>query len=477
MRKLICGAVGAAVVLAALPLAACGGETAKNSYSIKAEYLEEEEALRCEMTATVFNETDNALSTLPFQIWANAYREGATYKPVSDLYAPAAYYDGESFGGFTLEHAEGASCTVGGADENILYAALGEPLYPDESVSLSFSFTVKLAKINHRLGVGENCVNLANFYPVLCTYRDGGFYECVYSENGDPFVSETANYSVELTVPAKYDVAGAVLKEESGGKRLYALEAENVRDVAFVLGDFTRLDGESCGVPVTYFYSDDAAPERTLSAACDSLAFFSENFGDYVYPAYTVVQTDFPYGGMEYPMLSMISSTVAEEQVDAVVVHETAHQWWYAMVGSDQFGEAWQDEGLAEWCSALFFEAHPAYGVSYREMVNASERSYRAFFSVSAQVKGEADTRMSRPLTEYTGLYEYRNIAYDKGVILFDRVRDAAGEKKLIKGLRMYAETYGGRIASPADLVSCLDKAGASVGELIFSFTEGRCVI
>lgn len=478
MKKIVSFTIGAAFALSLLPLTACGGKTNRTSYHIQAEYLENEEILRCEMTATICNGTDNAFETLPFELWANAYREGAVYRPVSDLYAPAAYYDGESFGGITVNSVEGGSYTVGGEDENILYVTPERPLYPDESVELKMHFDVKLAHVNHRLGIGENTVNLSGFYPILCAVKGGGFYECVYSPNGDPFVSDCADYTVELTVPQKFDVAGADLASKSSDKCEFLLEAENVRDVAFVLSDhFTRTNGEACGVPVSYYSIADKDPNTTLEAACQAVEFCAENFGDYAYPRYTVVETDFPYGGMEYPMLSMISSTAAEAQRPSIVVHETAHQWWYASVGSDQFAEAWQDEGLAEWTTALFMEAHPAYGENYRSLVNASEKSYRAYFSVMAQVKGEADTRMSRPLTSYSGLYEYRNIAYDKGVILFDRIRDVAGEQKLIKGLKNYAAKYSGKLAAPADLIACLTDAGARVEELILSFTEGKCVI
>ena len=211
--------------------------------------------------------------------------------------------------------------------------------------------------------------------------------------------------------------------------------------------------------------------------AADSLSFYEKTFGDYAYPAYTVVQTDFPYGGMEYPMLSMISLSLHQSEVAAVVAHETAHQWWYAMVGSDQYNEAWQDEGLAEYSVALFWDAYPQYGGSYKEMVALSESGYRAFFSVYSQVSKSSDTRMSRPLSEFGGLYEYRSIAYDKGVILFDRVRTVAGERKVLRALSRYAKRYGGKIASADDLISCFVDVGAHVAELFASFIEGKCVI
>ena len=245
-----------------------------------------------------------------------------------------------------------------------------------------------------------------------------------------------------------------------------------------MLSEEFRLAETAVGeIPVSYYYLNDGNAEETLACAAESLTYYGETFGAYAYGSYTVVQTDFPYGGMEYPMLSMIAADLREEEVPVVVAHETAHQWWYASVGSDQFGNAWQDEGLAEFSAALFLDAHPAYGVSYEDCVTASEQSYRAYFSVNSQLTGEQNTAMQRPLTEFSGEYEYRNIAYDKGVILFDRLRDTLGDQKFFAALRAYAKANGGKIASPAELVSCFAARGAHAEGIFDSFLQGTCVI
>lgn len=480
MRKIVCLGLCAAVAAGALPFAACAPQEERSSYTIQAEYFPEERLLEATMTAEIVNTSDTAWETLKFQLWPNAYREGAKYAPVSSLYAPAAYYDGASYGGIAVSSVEGAqSFRVAGEDENILEAELSDALYPDERVTLTFAFTVSLAKINHRLGAGEHAVNLANFYPVLCHWENG-FCEHVYSSNGDPFVSVCADYDVTLTVPESYVVAhtGTCDRTLQDGKAAHHVSAENVRDVAFVLSEEFRLAETSVGeIPVSYYYLNDGNAEETLACAAESLTYYGETFGAYAYGSYTVVQTDFPYGGMEYPMLSMIAADLREEEVPVVVAHETAHQWWYASVGSDQYGNAWQDEGLAEFSAALFLDAHPAYGASYEDCVTASEQSYRAYFSVNSQLTGEQNTAMQRPLTEFSGEYEYRNIAYDKGVILFDRLRDTLGDQKFFAALRAYVKENGGKIASPAELVSCFAARGAHAEGIFDSFLQGTCVI
>ncbi len=470
MKRLLCLCACSSVLVALLPACSCASARGRSSYHIDAEYFPEERKLSARMETEIVNNTENAFSELKFRLFANAYREGAAHPPVSEVYRDAAYYNGESYGGIEVTSCEGGDISLSGEDEEFLTVALGEELYPDETARLVFTFEVTLAEANHRLGAGEHAVNLANFYPVLCPYGESGFLEHLYTPEGDPFVSECADYDVCLRVPDGYEVMGA----ERGEDR-YVLHAENVRDVAFVIGQgYSLAERDVGGVKVRYYFLE--GDETALDCAAESLAFFSEKFLSYPYPAYTVVQTDLPYGGMEYPALAMISLSLRPEEIPAVVAHETAHQWWYAAVGSDQYGEAWQDEGLAEYSVALLAEENGKFG-SYGELVAASERAYRAFFSVRSQVTGSADTRMSRPLTEYSGLYEYRSIAYDKGVILFDRIRSVAGKKRMMRALSRYAETYCGKMASKADLVSCFEEEGARVGELIASFTEGKCVI
>ena len=487
MRKIFAFAMSAAVAVSCVSLASCGKKHAegRTQYTITAEYFEETRTLSAEMTVSVKNHTMSAIDELKFQLWANAYREGAKYAPVSELFSRAAYYNGKSYGEMKIKGISGAdSFSVGGEDANILTLKLKSPLEVGKRTEVTVNFEVALANVKHRLGYTQHTVNLGGFYPVLCYIGENGFEEYVYSSNGDPFVSEIADYDVTLTVPETYVLGSGFSAEEladenpDDGKRPYHVRAEGVRDVAFVLGkDFQVLTDTVDDKEVAYYYYADTSPETALKAAKESLAFYSETFGEYEYPRYAVVEADFVYGGMEYPALSMIASDLRTAERPTVVAHETAHQWWYSMVGSNQFEHAWQDEGLAEYSTALFFEAHPEYNVKYSEFIEGCERSYRAFFSVYSQVHGEADTTMSRPLTKFSGEYEYRNIAYDKGVILFDRVRDVAGARKFNAALKRYASTYSGTVATPAQLIGCFSKAGVNVAGLFDSFTKGLCVI
>ena len=481
MRRILCCALGGLLLLGMFGLSACKKDgPSRAEYSIRGEFFPEENKIAAQMTVSVPNNSETVFTSLSFELWANAYREGAQYPPVSKTYAPAAYYAGESWGGIEILSVGGAKgYEVCGEDENILSVALEEELYPGERAEIEISFETLLPQMDHRLGVGEHTVNLTHFYPALCAVGEGGFLEYVYSPYGDPFVSECADYELSLTLPAGYRIAsnGTSIVHTEGDKQVLELNASGVRDIAVVLGKQMELLSDSAGkVPIEYWYIEDGAPQETMKAAKDALSYFSRTFGEYGYSRYVLVQTDFPYGGMEYSGLAMIAEDLPKEDVAAVGAHETAHQWWYGMVGSDQFVHAWQDEGLAEFSAALFLGAYPEYGGSYEETVARSVSAYRAFYSLNEQLE-KNNTAMERPLTQYAGEYEYRNLAYDKGVILFDRLRATVGDRKFFSGLKNYVSEHSGRIASPEDLMGCFHRAGADVEGLFRSFLDGTCVI
>lgn len=480
MKKLwilLCGAI----LFGVLGIAGCAPEEARTSYAMTLEYDPALYTLEGEMTADVVNHTENALSELVFHLWPNAYREGAAHPPVTDLFSAAAYYDGESYGEIEVHHVEGATgFEVSGADETLLRLTLAQPLYPDERVRVGMTFTVTLARINHRLGAGEHAVTFAHFYPVLCTECEAEGEEHLFSALGEAFVSECADYSIAFTLPESYTVAhtGTGTRTAADGKATYTIAAEGVRDVALVASEqFSVAQGSADDVPVSYYYFDDAAPARTLDAAAESLSYFAQQFCLYEYPAYVVVQTDIPYGGAEYPMLSMIACDLHEGEIAPVVAHETAHQWWYAMVGSDPFCEPWQDEALAEYSAALFLDAHPAYGVSYTDCVSSAESAYRSFFSVWTQIADGEQTAMRRPLTAFSGEYEYRSVVYDKGLILFDRLDGLLGRERALAALRSYAKRCSGTIAAAEELIACFVSQGAYAEGIFDSFLAGTCVI
>ena len=449
-------------------LASCKREEDRPAYHISAEYVPAAGILYGEMTVEAVNLSEEPKEEVRFALYPNAFREDAPCPPLPEAYFSAAYYEGESFGGIDVRELTGAKEWEVSEGGEALTVTLSEPLASGGKARLSMKFEVMLPKMNFRLGIGEHTVNLAHFFPVLAEEPPA------FSSVGDPFPAERADYMFSLTAPASYSIICGFEGEttENNGRKTLSVQAENVREIAFVLAEgMTCTKGEADGTPVEYWhYRKDASAE--LSAAAGSLSYFGKQFGEYAYPKYVVVETDLPLGGSEQTALSFVSSSLRGDDLAAAVVHETAHQWWYAMAGSDEVRSAWLDEGLAEYCTALYFGA--AEG-RYREHISVAEGRYRAFVSVREQLSDTVDTSMDRPLSAFSGAYEYRSIVYDKSVILFDRLYEVLGNK-LISGLRRCFSAAKGGVLTPETLVSFLS-SGVDVLGIFTSFREGTCVI
>ncbi|MDE6586375.1 MAG: M1 family metallopeptidase [Clostridia bacterium] len=468
--------------LATLSFAACSkSEENISNYDIYVSYDEEAGQVTGTVKLDYYNSTDNEINCLKFNLYGNAFREDAKLKPVSDTYKARAYYAGASYGKMEISNVENcAGWDIGGEDENILSVNLLAPLYPEDNVQVTISYSLTLAKVNHRTGITAHTVNLGNFYPVLCAYSTEGFKECPYYYCGDPFVSECANYSVTIDLPAEYVAASSgklASESETDGRKKCAYTLDNARDFAFVLSkDFKVVSQDVNGVQVNYYYLNDANAQTALNAAAESLKYFSDTFGSYVYPTLSVVQTGFCYGGMEYPALTMIADGLDSDNTVYTIVHENAHQWWYAMVGSDQMTNAWQDEGLAEYSTLMFFENNPAYGFTRKGIVNSATSYYRAFFNVFSQLNGATDTRMQRGLNEYTSELEYNNITYNKGLVLFDMLRNAVGDDTFTSTLKKYYNDNVYKIASPENLIA-LFAGNKDVEGMFDAFLQGKIII
>lgn len=482
MKKFIAFAIVACSAATLLPAAACSKteDDARTAYKITCTY-DGENTLTASCTVDYVNDTGSELGEIKFNLYANAYREGALYSPVSDTLSSNTYYNGKSYGGMEIISVTGCeSWEIGGEDENILAVALSSSLSNGAHTEITIEYTLTLANVNHRTGVTRHTVNLGNFYPVACVWEDGGFLEEVYYSDGDPFVTECADYEVSITVPAGYIAAasGQGMQSTFSGTLTYSYSLENARDFCIVLSDeFSVVSAEVDGTTVNYYYYDDDNPQAKLDAATESLTFFSEKFGEYVYPTLSIVQTGFAAGGMEYPALAMINDGLDDLTTIYTIVHEIAHQWWYAMVGSDQINSAWQDEGLAEYSTLLFFENHTEYGLTREGLVLSATTAYRAYFTVYNQLFGNADTTMNRHLKDFISDYEYVNIAYNKGLLLFDTLRNSIGDDNFYEGLQTYYKNYLYKIASSDDICACFVSTGTDLESFFESFIEGKIII
>ncbi len=441
--------------------------------------------LNGEQTVKFFNDTENTFSELKFNLYANAFRKDAKYSPIGAQYTSRAYPNGFSYGEISINNTavenQSADFRVEGVDQNILTIPLSKEIFPDECVSVTIDYTLNLANVIARTGYNADTINLANFYPVLCGIDQNGFYECVYYSDGDPYFSDCSDYVVSFSCEQKYTVASSgklISARTENGKTKREYQLNNARSFALVLSEkFETITETKNGVEINYYFYKDDNPTKSFEYAKKSMEYFNKTFGEYPYPTYSVVQTKFIQGGMEFPSLVMISDNLEENAYGEVIVHETAHQWWQTCVGNNEIEHGFVDEGLAEYSVVLFYENHPEYGMTRAQMISSSEKTYKVFCSVYDKVLGSVNTSMIRSLDEFTGEYEYVNISYIKPCIMYDYLRTTIGDELFFKGLKKYFNSYCFKNVTPYEVVGVYEKLGADTNGFFESFYQGKVVI
>ena len=489
MKRTLCTVLAVILVacVACLTLAACANskmnQAIKNgdNYTIVAAYDDESHILSATQTVEMTNRSDNSFEKVLFHIYANQYREDAANSVVPQVYRAQAYRNGESYGDITFDSVKvngtPVAYTIEGEDMDVLSVPMSEELFPDQKVTVEMTYEVQLANIAHRLGYTEQSVNLGNFYPVLCHVDNGSYTASPYYNVGDPFVSDVANYNVSLTLPESYIVASSGQLDEASsqdGMATYTYTANAVRDFAMVLStQFKKLTRTVGNTQVNYYYYNDADAETSLDTACGMLQYLNEHIGDYPYAQYSVAETEFCYGGMEYPCLTMITS--GSNSYQEAVAHETAHQWFYGVVGNDQIANAWMDEGLSEFLTYLYMDATGATSLSRNIM--ASTHTYITYVDVLNHYYTDVDTSF-RAVNEYKNDSEYVIFTYVKGSLLFNTMYETLGASKFWKALANYYNEAQFTIAQPSQLSACFAAVGGQeVASIFNAFVEGKEVI
>lgn len=407
------------------------------------------------------------LDKICFHIYPKAFSDGVMNKPVSTLNENKAYPNGKSYGEVNIDkvivnNTEQEICFKG-IDKDILVVNLNKALSPSKSIEIKFEYNLKLPNINHRYGYGDNTINLGNFYLIACVYENGDFNTSPYNYNGDPFYSDISNYEVLVNYNSNYILvsSGEIVSESIENEvKTTKIQAKAVRDFSLTLSDkFKALNEKVSGVNVSYYYYNDKKPEASFQACKDSLITFNKLFGEYPYKTLNICETNFVYGGMEYPNLVFISDSLeTHEDYIHTIVHEIAHQWWYGVVGNDEFKYGFLDESLTEYSTYLFYDENPSYNMNTDEMIKNTTNSYLLFIDVYREVFTKVDTTMLRSLDEYKTEPEYIYMAYVKGVLMFDNLKNLVGKTKFLNTLKYYYKQNMGKIVTPEVLVSAFNK-------------------
>ncbi|HEX5413305.1 MAG TPA: M1 family metallopeptidase [Terriglobia bacterium] len=308
-------------------------------------------------------------------------------------------------------------------DRTVVRIQLPQPIPPKGSIELSVDFTSKLPRVFARTGYDGDYYLVSQWFPKIGVYEGPGErglttggWNCHQFHRYTEFYADYGSYDVDLTLPSDYIVGatgfGRSEKKDPDGTATYNFYQQDVHDFAWtaspgfkkvtrtfdwgkeVRGDEVARWSEILSLPASEIALRNVSVTlllqpyhrnlegRYFRAVFNGLKYYGLRFGAYPYDTLTVV--DPPHNsytsGMEYPTLFVAGSTFwpgkHEFQPEGVTIHEFGHQFWYGLVGNNEFEEPWLDEGFVTYSTAKVLET--AYGspCSYLRVMGIPIQAY-----------------------------------------------------------------------------------------------------
>jgi hypothetical protein len=341
---------------------------------------------------------------------------------------------------------------VGAAAPGGLYVVdLDGEVAAGESTEVELTFTLTLGGGTFdRVGTDEGLAWWASGAPLLAWEPGVGWARDPFVDLiGETAVSPVSDVSLTVSAPEDLTVLTTGDRAEPSdpvdGRRTWTATEPVARDVSVAVGPFETAEATTPGgteITVGVLPDPDVPAGRLADWTVAAVGDLEARFGAFPYGTLTVALLPDYGGGIEYP--SMILEATPSR---SVLVHETAHQWFYGMVGDSQFRDPWLDEAFATYAEATLDPRSADYvegAIGLPGDVGGS----------MADFAGSDDT--------------YFDVVYGKGAAALLLARETVGADAFDAALRCYVDANAWTIATPADVavaLADLPEAVAVLGE------------
>lgn len=299
-------------------------------------------------TVNAQNTSDDTWEELVFYFIPNLFTERSSEQLENDLdvYADVQFQQ-VAVNGQTADYS---------LDLDTLHLPLDKLVEAGEKVHVEFSYELTFPEGGFRFTkLGEN-FHLAQFYPMLATFRDGEWNKEEYQFNGETYHTGFSDVKVWYEIPEGYTF---VSTGEDRGQRVGTLEVDYVKEffIAIVKNPaIIENKTDHVKIRVFGFEEEEDVYEELGEVAADALEYFQELMGPLPFEQLDLIMEG---PGMEYPGIVTVGSFYEEplpfEELEDTVVHEIAHQYFYGVISNDPYYAAWLDEGFAEFATSLYF--------------------------------------------------------------------------------------------------------------------------
>jgi hypothetical protein len=350
--------------------------------------------------------------------------------------------------------------------------------------------------------------------------RAAGGWNCHQFHANAEFYADYGRYEVEMTLPHEF-VLGATgertaRRENADGTVTYVHVQEDVHDFAWTASphyvelrqpfsaerDVTPAEYEAVAalvdrpldevklsdVEIILLLQPPHRPQadRYFESAKLAIKWFGLWYGRYPFRTLTVVDPA-PgaggAGGMEYPTLITGGTSYlfnvwpfsGIRATEMVTIHEFGHNFWYGLVGNNEFEEAWLDEGFNSYSTAKVLEQ--GYG-DHRSMIDLpGVQADSNDLSRYAYGPGDRYDRVRQPAWTYLpGAYGFHS--YQKPELLLQTLEHHLGEATMARVMRTYHERWRFRHPSSNDFYAVANEvSGRDLRWFFDQAVEGTAVL
>jgi hypothetical protein len=443
-------------------------------YEIDAKYNAQTHIVDATEVLTYHNVTGQALDHFPFHLYQNAFQPKATWVSEAKLMGSRdtsyAKWEDKDYGSEEIKSIE----VVGQGDlttqlhyiapddgnkddKTVIDLPVTKPIAPGETVQFKITFQTKFPETQARSGYRRDFVLGGQWFPKVGVFWHGA-WNCHQYHNTTEFFADFGVYDVKLTVP-QFEVVGA-----SGVKVSEANNADNTKTLTYHgddIHDFAWTASPRYKVKDDGVFQGQMGPvrmqilmqpahwnqvERHEKILRESLDHFERWYGPYPYKTITLVdpEPDSAAGGMEYPtFITGETSWFMPEGVhmpELVIEHEFGHQYWYGMVATNEFEDAWMDEGINSYTEVKVLDSILGKDTSILNIAGATlgEREIQR-----GSYSGVADLDpIAKNAYEYYNSNSYAGVTYGKTASVLLTLESIIGEDAMAKAMHVYFMKY-----------------------------------
>jgi hypothetical protein len=477
------------------------------------------------------NNAPDTLQFIWFHLWPNAYKNDKTAFSEQLLQNGRKdfYFSAESLKGYINRLDFRVDNTTALVVEDSIHIdvaklVLPQPLPPGKTIQITTPFHVKLPYNFSRGGhIGQD-YQITQWYPKPAVYDHKGWHPMPYLDQGE-FYSEFGSFDVSITLPENYTVAATgVLQDASELDKLKAIgktpveeqavykqykkfeqalkktskltidsfaitsakgvktlryQQDNIHDFAwfasktFLVQYDTVLLNKNSIDAFTFFHPNKKENwKKAISYTKNGIKNYSNWIGAYPYPVVSVVQgsKNEKSGGMEYPTITLITTQSGGQELDATIVHEVGHNWFYGILATNERQHPWMDEGINTYYQKRYeLEQYGSYsylkelaGFLQKRLPDDEEK-----MMLQTMFRLLKDQPIETPAAAFTQA-NYGLIAYIKSSRWVKRIAQTLGQTKFDKAMQHYYNQWQFKHPYPEDFKSALEQIAAQSLDSLF---------